>query len=290
MTTRLIRSARRFVRRLIAPRRRALVLKPAGRMGNRLFQYFFCRALVDRVPGTDLFGAAVPDYGFAAPEWPGRRDDLVPFTSIWKLDVDAIAAVLAERRGPGVWIRSYVQRQDYFERAACLRWYRELAVPATVPAIGDDCLLVHVRAGDLLVKGHHHYRPLPVGRIERAVSEAGLRPVFIGELHRDSPYVAEIRRRFRGETFLEPASAPADFETIRRARNVLMSVSTFAWMAVFLSEAERIWMPRTGMFEDFPAEGDWPDLLFRDDPRVTYLPFDGPSWTASAEDLEGLLV
>lgn len=290
MTVRLIRSARRFVRRLIVPRRRAVVLKPAGRMGNRLFQYFFGRSIVERVPGTGLYGAAVPDYGFAAPDWPGDRDDLVPFTSIWRLDVDAITAALRARGSAGVWIRSYVQRQEYFERAACLGWYRELAVPETVPTLGGDCLLVHVRAGDLLRKGHPHYRPLPVGRIERAVSESGLRPVFIGELHKDSPYVAEIRRRFRGETFLEPASAPADFETIRRARHVMMSVSTFAWMAVFLSEAERIWMPRTGMFEDFPAEGDWPDLLFRNDPRVTYLPFDGPTWSASKEDLEGLLV
>lgn len=288
MTARLFRPVRQFVRRLIWPGRPALVLKPAGRMGNRLFQYFFCRSLVERVPGTDLFGASVPDYGFAAPEWPGRREDLVPFTSVWKLDVEAIVAALEARRG--VLIRSYLQRQDYFERQACRRYYRELAVPETVPAVGDDCLLVHIRAGDLLIKGHPHYRPLPVGRIERAVSESGLRPVFVGQLHHDVPYVHEIRRRFRGETFLDPASVPVDFETIRRARNVMMSVSTFAWMAVFLSDAERIVMPRTGMFEDFPAEGDWPDLLLRDDPRVTFVPIDGPPWTASKEELEGLLV
>lgn len=288
MTAHLFRPAHRFVRRLFTRRRPVLVLKPAGRMGNRLFQYFFCRRLMDRVPGTELYGAAVPDFGFAAPEWPGHRDDLVPFTSIWKLDVEAIVAMLEARRG--VMIRSYLQRQDYFEREACRRYYRDLGVPESVPAIGDDCLLVHIRAGDLLTKGHPHYRPLPIGRIEEAVSASGLRPVFIGQLHHKLPYPQEIRRRFRGETFLDPASVPVDFETIRRARNIMMSVSTFAWMAVFLSDAERIWMPRTGMFEDFPAEGDWPDLLLRDDPRVTYLPFESPPWTASPEELEGLLV
>jgi hypothetical protein len=82
------------------------------------------------------------------------------------------------------------------------------------------------------------------------------------------PTVTALLRRFPGE--VHSLGAVADFQFVRAARTVLMSVSTFAWMAAWLSVAERIYFP---LGSPYPLFDPMPDrrLIVFDDPRYVYV-------------------
>ena len=57
-----------------------------------------------------------------------------------------------------------------------------------------------------------------------------------------------------------------DFEFIRRASKVVLSMSTFSWWAAWLSDATRIYFPEIGLFHPtLPKEGRY--LEVDDDDR-----------------------
>ena len=69
-----------------------------------------------------------------------------------------------------------------------------------------------------------------------------------------------------------PSRGPIrDFEIIRRSRNVVVSVSTFSWLAAWLSDADRIFLPMTGFYN--PAQFPEIDLLPLHDPRYRFYLF-----------------
>ncbi|MDB5557184.1 MAG: hypothetical protein JWQ36_118, partial [Enterovirga sp.] len=68
-----------------------------------------------------------------------------------------------------------------------------------------------------------------------------------------------------------PLGPVGDFATVRRARNIVVSVSTFAWLAAWLSEATRIHLPVYGIFN--PEQFRQIDLLPLADQRYIYYRF-----------------
>src|SRR5262249_18772301 len=83
-----------------------------------------------------------------------------------------------------------------------------------------------------------------------------------------------LRRRFSGAKFLTRRSAIEDFTTIRQARHVVLSISSYSWLAAWLSEmAESIHMPIYGLFD--PRNGQT-FLLPVDDTRWRFYAIDGP--------------
>jgi hypothetical protein len=85
-----------------------------------------------------------------------------------------------------------------------------------------------------------------------------------------------IRRRFPEAKFPPEASPVRDFETIRHARHVALSVSTFSWLAAWLSETvATIHMPICGLFDPLANTAM---LVPVDDARFTFyrVPFPRP--------------
>jgi hypothetical protein len=92
----------------------------------------------------------------------------------------------------------------------------------------------------------------------------------MGQLE-NSPYMAALRKRFPAARFVASAGPAADFETIRRAHHIVPSISTFAWVAAWLSEAEQIYLPVLGLFN--PVQNRCVDLLPMWDPRFRFFQF-----------------
>jgi hypothetical protein len=148
--------------------------------------------------------------------------------------------------------------------------------------IAKDRLLIHIRAGDVSVPSHGSYGPIPVSYYQYLVSKTKLVPVFIGETSQ-SPYIEALSRAFPGAEFVSGASAFEDFQTIRRAQHIAVSVSSFSWLAAFLSTAETIHVPVAGLLD--PRERPDADLLPLGDPRYRFHDVSARAWKDRYSDM-----
>ena len=116
--------------------------------------------------------------------------------------------------------------------------------------------------------GVPHYPILPIAYYEYVVERSGLRPVFTGQLE-DNAYIAALQRTFPQARFIPSQGVMKDFATVRTARHIAISVSTFSWLAAWLSQAETIYLPLAGFLcSNFLREID---LLPTSDERYRFI-------------------
>jgi hypothetical protein len=124
-----------------------------------------------------------------------------------------------------------------------------------------------LRGGEIINGEHGGYVQIPASFYRDIFDRLQLQPVFMGQVE-DNPYVANLMRVFPDATFRPSMGPLQDFQTIRMARNIVVSVSTFAWMGAWLSHAERIVMPVIGLYQ--PEQFPQLDLLPIGDPRYEF--------------------
>ena len=131
-------------------------------------------------------------------------------------------------------------------------------------------LVCPVRGAETLGAIHPGYTLIPTSFYKELREKTGRRLAFVGQLG-DDPYSKQLRESFPNDIFLESNGALADFQTIRKARHIVLPVSTFAWLAAWMSDAEQIHLPVFGLYN--PAR--WPkhDLLPIGEPRYRFYQF-----------------
>jgi len=240
---------------------------PLGNLANQMIQYMVALSLASRVGRCVLSNVGLRDWNIVHPMVAGEfRTEIVTDP---QPDLEALAAALRNGSVQRVDLCTYGQRLANFLPPA---FYRSVFVyrgPA-VRGAGEDELLCSVRQGDILDAHHPDYVLIPVDFYEEVARATGLRLVFAGQLQ-NSPYMAELRARFPQARFLHSRGPMADFERIRQSVNILPSVSTFAWLAAWLSEARQIFMPVLGMLH--PRQSRETNLLPLGDPRVRFYLF-----------------
>ena len=82
---------------------------------------------------------------------------------------------------------------------------------------------------------------------QEVVEETGLHPVFMGQIA-ENDFTRKLRSRFPKAGYLHHNSAIEDFQTIRKAQHIVLPVSTFAWLAAWLSNAATIFFDFFGIF------------------------------------------
>jgi hypothetical protein len=256
-----------------------VVAHGTGRMANRMFQLMLGQELHRRAGCGRLVGYALPRWSIVGPP-PGPLLEPVLVLRGHVFDLDEVAYLLRTGALRTVVLEGWGMRLPNFgppER------YRPLfPVSAEGYRAAADELVIHVRTGDIVNLHHYLYCPLPFSFYERVIAESGLRPVFMGEIGGDG-YSLALRQRFAGARFLAPQSVDADFNTIRAARHVALSVSSYAWMAAWLSETlETIRYPVFRMLD--PRNGET-FLTPLDDPRYIYYELTGPPERAREGDL-----
>lgn len=214
---------------------------------NLMMRVMVARKLSDHLPGLTVSNVDLPYWNISAPTVPMREHERVcrltheqhvPFERIRYLSEAGIVTRVD-------W-HGYGQRLENFpDKATCRDIFR--ADASVGVELSDDCLLCPIRAGEILDAIHPGYTVVPVEFYEEIVEETGLRPVFMGQLS-DNSFVRKLRSRFPRAEYLPHNSAIEDFQTIRKARHVILPVSTFAWLAAWLSQAESIVLPVFGIF------------------------------------------
>jgi hypothetical protein len=181
---------------------------------------------------------------------------------------------------------AYGQRLEYLEGA------RRVFVPRRemdgIEGFGAEEIVIHIRADDILYGWHPDYQPLPLAYYNRIVKDTGLRPVFVGQMVPDwHPYVGRLRNLFPYARFPFSLGLIEDFERIRRSKHICISVSTYSWLAAWLSDAESIHMPIAGFYN--PRFHPDVNLLPVNDKRYHFTLFEYARWTNSAEDIERII-
>jgi hypothetical protein len=233
-----------------------------GNLGNQMMQYMAAVALAGRAGACRFSNVSLPLWSVAHPWIEGD----FPHTEIVTapvLDMERLARALSVGQLQRVDIRTYGQRIENFPAVETCRALFCHQGPAYAGA-ADDELLCNIRQGDILDARHPDYVLIPADFYADLVEETGLRPVFMGQLE-ETPYLAHLRARFPHARFLPSRGPAADFERIRQSRYIVPSVSTFSWLAAWLSEAARIFLPVLGLFH--PRQVRSVALLPLDDAR-----------------------
>ena len=223
-----------------------IAIMPGGRMANRMFQLMLAHEIRNRAGVGQIVGYDLPRWGLVS-ALPEVAPEPYAVLVNHAFDLDHAAYLLRTGVLRSIVIQGWGMRLAYYKSP---QPYRELfQTPARGHVLRDDELLIHVRAGDILDLHHRYYFPMPFSFYEEVIAATGLKPVFIGQLD-DDPYSDALRRRFAGAKFLARRSSIEDFTTIRQARHVVLSISSFSWLAAWLSEkALSIHMPIYGLFE-----------------------------------------
>lgn len=234
-----------------------------GNVGNRMIQYLAALALASRVPGAHFHKVQLPEWGINIPPIPDGKARIA-VVHAEQIPHAALAAALNDGHIDRVDIRSYAQRMENFLSAKA---YRDLfQVPGVIGA-GADELLISVRQGDVLDGHHRDYVLVPIGFYADLLDRTGLSPVFLGQIE-DSHYMRAVRRRFPHARYVPSRGATIDFAAIRASCNIVPSISTFSWLAAWLSQAHRIILPVLGLFH--PLQARTTNLLPLGDPRYQF--------------------
>ena len=242
-----------------------------GNLGNKMLQYMAALSLHERLPHFSLSNIRIGEWEIdipRVPQRPRRRLRYVSEKSV-ALDFDDIVDRVARRGVDRIELEIYssqVANLPPVERA------RALFPPLPeVQGYGPDVLLVNVRASEILQAVHPEYTVLPVAFYRDVVARSGLRPVFLGQLGEDSHYLRSLRAAFPQAEFVASRGALHDFSVLAKSRHLVMAVSTFSWLAGWLSTADSIVMPLSGFMN--PLQYPHVDLMPRGDARFTYYLF-----------------
>lgn len=151
----------------------------------------------------------------------------------------------------------YGQRMEYFpNKDFCRNIFRPTHKMGV--SFGPEYLVCPIRGAETLHMVHGDYVQIPLGFYAEVFQKTSLIPVFMGQLDK-GVYTNALRQRFPEAIFFPSAGAINDFQTIRQSENILLSVSTFVWLASWLSSAKLIIMPIAGIFNPLQFIGN--DLI-----------------------------
>jgi hypothetical protein len=191
-----------------------------------------------------------------------------------RIDLPGLAKAVRAGQIRRVEWSGYGQRMENFLPRA---HYQQIFAAHRPPAFrfGPRHLVCPVRTGDILTGEHRDYPLTPVEFYQQLAEATGLQPVFVGQTE-PNDYTDRLRAGFPDAMFLASEGPLGDFELIRAASNIAIGVSTFAWLAAWLSQADNIFMAVSGLFH--PMQTRDVDLLpFGDDRYKFWLfPFNLP--------------
>ena len=261
----------------------ALILRQHGRLGNHILQWITAQTLAAKVPKLSLHNFALPIWGLGAGGFRAKQPFLPALTQ-QDSDLTLAADLLRSGETPLMRLSAMVLQADHWGDPDRFRRLLPLG-PTEVDTSGPDEILLNVRADEILKARHPDYGPIPLGFYQAVLRETGLKPVFMGQLGTDS-YSQLLREAFPSARFLPSQGVRGDFDAIRRARHVALSVSTFSWVAGWLSGAESVHLPVLGFLN--PAQRPDIALLPRQDSRFHYYGFAPRRWSASADQIAAL--
>jgi F5/8 type C domain len=249
---------------------RSISIRHRGNLANRMIQYMVALTLNSKIKNSVITGAHLPEWGIKSDSDDEKRffeEVVIPEREAFRLNV----IDLVERANASDSIRIVID--DFMQRMEFLlnrEYYSNVfAISQCKRTFTERELLINIRTGDIL-RGITSYPLMPIEFYADLVKMTGLNPVFLGQLA-PCEYVKALRARFPEAEFIESSGARSDFDHVRSAKNIVVSVSTFSWLAAWLSEASTIFLPLNGLLN--PCHLRRIDLVPVDDLRYRFFLF-----------------
>lgn len=216
-----------------------------GNIGNKMMQYMFCKKLESHIPKSMVTDICIDEFNIrSAPARISDSQQTLELSDRTDIAFDQLANYTSQFDNIKLFLAGFFQKLELFPDVETARqlFQSDIKLEET---FSDDELIINIRCGEL-VSGHVSWYPiLPVAFYKHIVDISGLKPVFVGQL--DNPhYMAEIKSAFPNARYIPSKGALYDFQLVRSARNIAISVSTFSWLAAWLSHAKNIFYPLAG--------------------------------------------
>jgi hypothetical protein len=271
---------------LIAAMPRYIRVIPYGAYANQAFQHMLAMVIQHRVADSKIVGSYMPYWGI---DYRSDKRVVAGFSMDIRSHVFPFEATIETLKSVGdaeLVIRCVASRMAYFERYKALFLNQFVAKGMDEKGYGPEYLVISVRLGEIIQGKFPYYGPLPISWYRELIAETGLKPVFFGQIG-DDLYSIALRKAFPQAEFVPSRGAMPDFHILRTSRNVALSISTFAWIAAWLSEtAANIFMPLYLMFN--PAGRPDVDLVPINDSRYKFYQFPDSKWGSSDEEFRAL--
>jgi hypothetical protein len=261
-------------------------------MGNQMMQYMVADNVRSAVPDACITGFGKSRYCNNILKWgidfvedaATQGPEMVLETHA--IDINGAIEFLKGNENGAVMIKGVSCR--YGNYASHLARYREIFRPADPTQVfGADKLVINVRLGDALAGIHPFYPVLPISWYDHVIESSGLEPVFVGQFG-DDPYTEALKSRYPGSGFYHSSDPLEDFHMLRAAANIVLPVSTFSWLAAWLSETvENIHFPIAGIFD--PRNRPDVDMLPLGDERYQFYLFPHKVWKGSSEEVNSII-
>jgi hypothetical protein len=245
-------------------------LEPMGRLANLMIQYMVAIKFTDMVPDCRISNISIPAWGIShapiAPTGPVAIEQQEQH-----IDLPGLADQVRSGQAARIEWTGFGQRMENFLPPE--RYQAVFVSPFQMPmGYGPEYLVCPVRAEDILHAPNAEYVLTPVEFYRDVIEMTGLKPVFIGQTQANA-YMDRIKAAFPGAIFREPQTdLLVDFETIRQSRNVVIGVSTYSWLAAWLSRSvDNIYLAVSGLFN--PMQKPHVDLLPFGDDRFKFFLF-----------------
>jgi hypothetical protein len=253
-------------------RRKAIVIGHRGNLANKMFQYMGALTLASLIKDCEIVNVSLPEWGIEIPD-DTQDQRFFDNVDLWAWDpfrpqIYDLAAMANRSESIRIMMADHLLRMEFLLAPPVYNRLFPITAQTDFEFTEND-LLINIRTGDIL-SGVAHYPLLPIAFYEELVARTGLRPVFVGQLH-PSDYVRQLRLRFPAAIFIESRGARSDFDLIRSAKHIVVAVSTFSWLAAWLSDARTIILPLSGFYN--PAHHREIDLLPVDDIRYRFFLF-----------------
>ncbi|MBV9763083.1 MAG: hypothetical protein JO340_21150 [Acidobacteriaceae bacterium] len=261
-----------------------------GRLANNLFQYCFARILSEALQAT-LIAAPVSGFpgtgGHDLQDRPSTYDRHIRLVQPWResrllleeagealfTTFENLIATLRQRsRGSLITIDgigAFLNIRFYENHRERMReeW---LKIPSRREMHPRD-LTVHIRSGDIwwnpaTQPPHASYCALPFSFYREVITLENWRRIYVVTEDPADLMAMKLAREYGAEIVSHDVFQ--DFCFLRESTNVVLAVSTFSWLASYLSKADRIYVPLAGLFHS----GVRPDIdLHARDPRYRYI-------------------
>jgi hypothetical protein len=242
-------------------------IRPRGNMGGKMIQLMVAERLRSLVPHCVISNMELPEWGIVHDRVPGTPGEpLENLRAGHRVDIARAASLLS--RGPasrltlvtgGQWLTNFPDLES------CRKLFP--ADEQEFPGYDADRLVCHVEFPEAL---DWHGVLLPAGFYADVAESMGLGLTFLGQ-REDNGYWQSLRQRFPNAEFLPSRGSKADFQIFRNSRFLVPGVGASSWLAAWLSRAERIVFPVSGLYH--PIQEPNVNLLPLDDPRYSFYLF-----------------
>lgn len=221
---------------------------PQGNFGNRIIEFLPAIAVAEHLEESVEFNVDIPEFGynFDRKLHEDLKGDIDRSLIIIDKDMTSIFEIVDKihtKNISNLIFEGFFQRVEIFADRLCyLKFFPAKMIDKNF--FGDNELVINIRAGELR-SGVDWYPLVPPKFYKQLIQHTGLKPVLLGQLD-SCQYLDEILENLPDARLIPSDGAFNDFNRLRHAQNICISVSTFSWLAAWLSDAAQIHYPILG--------------------------------------------